>query len=64
MRCPFCYSQDIRSYTDRENNLDWYLCWECRYQGYDARLFNELISINNPLQSRANRDENVARKKV
>jgi Zn ribbon nucleic-acid-binding protein len=64
MRCPFCYSQDIRSYTDRENNLDWYLCWECRYQGYDARLFNELISINSSLKSRANRDENIARKKV
>jgi hypothetical protein len=41
MKCPFCASTDIRSYTDREHNLVWYLCWECRYQGYDARLFNE-----------------------
>ena len=64
MRCPSCYSQDIRSYTDRENNLDWYLCRECRYQGYDVRLFNELISINSSLKSWANRDENVTRKKV
>jgi hypothetical protein len=40
------------------------MCWECRYQGYDARLFNEVISINSSLKSWANRDENVTRKKV
>jgi Zn ribbon nucleic-acid-binding protein len=64
MRCPFCHSQDIRSYTDRENNLDWYLCRECRYQGYDARLFSEGIDTNIVWRSEANRDDRVTTKNV
>jgi Zn ribbon nucleic-acid-binding protein len=46
MRCPFCGSQDIRNYIDRENNLSWFLCLNCRYQGYDAALLHATYNDN------------------
>jgi len=44
MKCPYCESQDIRSYIDRDCDLSWYLCGNCGYQGYDLRLFHDAWS--------------------
>jgi Zn ribbon nucleic-acid-binding protein len=45
MKCPFCESQDIRSYIDRDNALHWYLCCNCGYQGYDLTLLHDAYAI-------------------
>ena len=63
MQCPFCGSQDIRNYMDRENDLSWYLCWDCSYQGYDLTLFHYRYAHNNGCIDDASQIEEVNVKK-
>jgi hypothetical protein len=42
----------------------WYLCWECRYQGYNALLFNDNIDSGAALQFKTNRDNRIAEDKI
>jgi transposase-like protein len=41
MICPCCGSRDIRNYLDKENNLSWYLCADCRYEGYVKQFYDD-----------------------
>ena len=63
MKCPYCESQDIRVYIDRENDLQWYLCWNCKYQGYDLNLFRDFCADNNAWTADVNSIEEIRVKK-